>query len=1490
MTHLARLGLALVLGLTSSFLFNVNSHRSSSTHTAVYAAAPSQARQPDPISPELRTVLAATPAGERVRVIVRMQTSPFARSALDATESLDRQQARATQVSILQAEAQAAQAGLLSYLSAPQVAAQTDEVRTFWIFNGLSMRTTPGVIAELAQRSDVESIRPDEWVKADYVTASITETLRAQLAQGLPEITPGMPISFSRQPRVAALASSPPGPGEVTWGVARIGADQVWRGLGVTGQGVVVANVDGGVDWQHPALQSRYRGYSGGPVADHMHNWFDATGDATTYPTDLDGHGTHTMGTMVGDGGIGVAPGAKWMAARALNGSGIGLSSWIHSAFQFILAPGGDPSFAPDIVNNSWGSTSGGSQEFKEDLAALRRAGIFVVFSNGNAGPDPQSVSSPASNPGAIGIGATDAEDGVAYFSGRGPSPIDNAIKPTLSAPGVDVVSAFPGGGFASSNGTSMAAPHVAGAAALLLSVAPTLSITATLFAITSTAKPLAQSVPNNDSGWGRLDAYRAVLTVLPSGAIVGTVRDESVPIGNASVVATDGATGRQAWTTTDAAGRYSLRVSSGIYTVEAGAFGYITATSAPPQLVVTGSVATIDLSLTYLPSGSVRGTVRDAATGAYITATVRALGTPKVSLSNNNCLPCRYALDLPAGDYTLEVRAVGYLMQTRQVSLADGALVDENFSLTATQRVALVDSGAFYYGSLAPYYREALDALRISYDEYRIKDVLADTPTITQLLKYDSVIWSAPFDSPGVVGASDTISRFLGAGRNLLLAGESVALYDGGGLFSYQPYFSRINAVFKGFAINPETIIGAPGGPIAGTVISAANPSAFFTPDVVDIVQPDTGRIIANYDAGANGFTGAGVFTNKCTRFRSAYYTFNLNREADPAARADIISRTLGSFTAPRPQYGVELLSRDGYLTDVGVGPAGSVVTHALRLRNTGDGGITQTFTLETSGNQWPGSLTSGSVVLGPCATANITLTVNVPNTAGWNASDSLTVTAFVQSAPSERATISFTTKTPAGILLVDDDRFFNREQDYIAALGANGNIADRWDTRGSVSLAYSPPITSLRMYPVVIWFNGYDWFDPIAATEERALRQYLDGGGRLFFTSQAALAYTGLSQLTTTYFGVGDIDFTDVTSNLVSIPGTPLGNGSFGGTLLPFPYNWNLSTAVQPISGTAVFLRGDSSQPFGLAREEPLARSFPPLGRPAWRTVLAPFAFEALQPGNRVDLLNRIVGWLTPLGKSSLSADRATASPGEVVNFTLVMRADQTLPASLGISHPVTLAVDLAPGLALVSSSLQGASGQTAGAWASDVTAGETLTWTFAARVDASGPVTATARFGLTGAGLRFSCQAVVRPPAPSLQTSLEVAPRSAAWGSSVTVTLRITNTSDLAAPNAVITAVVPPSLSITSLATAVLPDMADAGTANAATDATRMVIKAGLPPRGSYVTQYRIILPRFNALALEAYDHAVIVDDGAGNLTPASVWLAPRTTRLRYPLLPK
>ena len=169
--------------------------------------------------------------------------------------------------------------------------------------------------------------------------------------------------------------------------------------LNITGTGVVVANLDTGVDWQHPALQANYRGNNPKGLPNHHFSWFDATPDGAQYPYDGYGHGTHTMGTLAGSDGIGVAPGAQWIAARIFDSTGSAYDSWIHAGFQWILAPGGDATQAPDVLNNSWGNDDGSNVEFQPDVQLLNAAGIDTFFSNGNAGPEAYSVGSPASFP-----------------------------------------------------------------------------------------------------------------------------------------------------------------------------------------------------------------------------------------------------------------------------------------------------------------------------------------------------------------------------------------------------------------------------------------------------------------------------------------------------------------------------------------------------------------------------------------------------------------------------------------------------------------------------------------------------------------------------------------------------------------------------------------------------------------------------------------------------------------------------------------------------------------------------------------------------------------------------------------------------------------------------------------------------------------------------------------------------------------------------------
>jgi uncharacterized repeat protein (TIGR01451 family) len=350
----------------------------------------------------------------------------------------------------------------------------------------------------------------------------------------------------STQSPVLRLESVLNAPQSVSTGVQRVNAPQIWT-LGVTGQGIVVADLDTGVQWNHPALKSHYRGWNGTSAA-HNYNWFDAVAESVASPTDDQGHGTHTTGTIVGDNGAGiqtgVAPGAQWIACRNMD-HGTGSVSRYVACFQFALAPtdvngnNPNPALAADITSNSW--TCWGEPPYNEDgclqpnalitaTQALRSAGVMVIAAAGNSGGSCSSVfQSPGTYKQVLTIGSTqlDAANTIASSSGRGPSSYDGSIKPDVVAPGVNIYSTLPTDDYGSLSGTSMATPHVAGVVALMWSAVPGLrgDIDDTEAILRNTAVPLTgaqqcgsvpgSSVPNNTYGYGLVNAQAAVSEAL---------------------------------------------------------------------------------------------------------------------------------------------------------------------------------------------------------------------------------------------------------------------------------------------------------------------------------------------------------------------------------------------------------------------------------------------------------------------------------------------------------------------------------------------------------------------------------------------------------------------------------------------------------------------------------------------------------------------------------------------------------------------------------------------------------------------------------------------------------------------------------------------------------------------------------------------------------------------------------------------------------------
>ena len=385
-----------------------------------------------------------------------------------------------------------AQAPLLAELAALQRAGHVRHVRSLWITGSVAVTADAEAIAALSARPDVRSIESDS-VLAFHPADAIT----------------GEP------------------------GVAATGAPELWT-HGIDGRGVTVATLDTGVDLTHAELSGRYRGGS--------NSWFDPFGQHAQ-PADLNGHGTQVMGVMVAGDGIGMAPGARFIAARVFNDSGVSTDSGVHLAFQWLLDPDGNPATddAPDVVNASWGALIASCDtEFQPDLQALRAAHVLPVFAAGNSGPAASSDTSPGNLPEAFAVGATATDSAIAPFSSVGPSRCGSAF-PSLVAPGTGIRSTDRFGlGASGLAGTSFAAPHVAGALALLLQMAPGLSADEQAGLLTQSARDLGVPGPDSTFGAGSLDIGAAARLLSPaldisppllSGAVFadGTLRAHAV-------------------------------------------------------------------------------------------------------------------------------------------------------------------------------------------------------------------------------------------------------------------------------------------------------------------------------------------------------------------------------------------------------------------------------------------------------------------------------------------------------------------------------------------------------------------------------------------------------------------------------------------------------------------------------------------------------------------------------------------------------------------------------------------------------------------------------------------------------------------------------------------------------------------------------------------------------------------------------------------------
>jgi len=430
-------------------------------------------------------------------------------------------------------------------------------------------------------------------------------------------------VAYIRGTRVYEVGPIQPtdGPapqGTTSWGIVDTGADDFWAAYSMRGEGMVVANIDTGVQWNHPALVNQFRcpGQPADPAC-----WRDPKNVCKGSACDNNGHGTHTMGTMVGsdDPGlpynVGMAPKSQWIACKGCESRTCSEYS-LNACADWILAPGGSAANRPHVVNNSWGGDRGCDTWYLGKVSAWRAAGIFPAFAAGNLYQyyGCNSLSAPGNYQESFASAAHNSGRYVASFSSRGwqtggsgsCDPHDPYTKPNISAPGVSVISAFPPNGWASGSGTSMASPHSAGAVALLWSCNPGLvgqvDQTFQLLQEGADAPPAGgcdappDAQGNYTYGYGYLNVLRAGQTVCQGGFLSGHVYQagSGTPLPGAII---DALPSRPLLANTDATGYYTHSLAPGTYDVTASRGAYLPE-SVTDVVIVTDTVTTQDFYL----------------------------------------------------------------------------------------------------------------------------------------------------------------------------------------------------------------------------------------------------------------------------------------------------------------------------------------------------------------------------------------------------------------------------------------------------------------------------------------------------------------------------------------------------------------------------------------------------------------------------------------------------------------------------------------------------------------------------------------------------------------------------------------------------------------------------------------------------------------------------------------------------------------------------
>ncbi len=1262
-TAQAALAAAIWLAITSLVVLAAGRAAASPAPAERAAASPATGRDPESptggtielqggkLDPALAAQLLAEPQQPiSIIVHVRLPHPAAAGAAAGAAAAPMAPGARqSAYLAALRQHHQTAAAQLQADLAVAARAGSVQRLESLWLAGALALTATPDVVRQLAGRPDVR------WVSLDG-TATVDVTRAG------PIVTEGGPGSSAEAP---------------LWNILRVGADRVWHQLGYDGSGVTVAIIDSGVDYHHEDLMTRYHGYVAASPLRPLNSgrWWCPDvqcGVGAAYPTDAIGHGTHVAGTILAGQGVGVAPGARWVAALVCPNPVECVDSWIVEAMQWLVDPARPAEAQPSIMNGSFATNSGDDLVFKSAVDNLVASGVVVVAAAGN---NPGLVGAPASYPAAIGVGAMTDDGQVWRNSGRGRS-LGSDVKPDLVAPGVGITSTVPGGGWSRLTGTSMASPHVAGVTALLRQAQPDLTPEEVKAVLRRTAWPLrADQVPEPASGWGMVNAFAAVASVTDVGHLRGHVtRDaDGAPIPWARVrVAELNGDPLMATEVDPDDGSYEVSMRPGSYLVTAEAFTFRGQVVRGVE-IHTGQETELDFSLAPdEPMGTFSGLTVDASGGAQIAADIRLLGVPERFVIRANEFT-GFSARLPAGTYALRVERFGYRVYTDTVKIVAGATSTRTYPLQPAPRILLVDGDGWAYRGGAEYYADSLARLGYLHHTRRVTDETVGSshgegpPTADELGAYDLVIWASPFSSPGFVRGATELSRYLTDGGRLLLSGQDALCHDAGTDVALDP--CNRGAVRQPYVQNQlylrvvrdnapsRTVVGTADGPLAGLSFHLNGPGSMddqSTPDELAVVDPLHARLVADYEGGG----GAGVLVDTCVAHRAVALGFGFEGIAGADSRDAVLRQLIAALTAPTPER--RLLAQPDAARRIS--PPGTPADFVVTLHNTG--AAAEPFEIDIVSSDWPASLwqagftapLSGTIRLGPCEQVSFGVRVLVPSNARRGATAEVEVLVRAEAGVAAQR-LRLTAATPASVLLVDGDFFRDSDARYRSALDSLQVTYDTWELGLFNNSPALPPLATLAAYPAVIWFTGYDWRPNgnLNLNGQRQLARYLDGGGRLLFSSEDFLMSYGATPyledrlFRQDYLGVAEYHQDEGAAHQGPLVGAPESvlDGLTGCRLPPLGRDDDVSDQLVPLAGAQPALVDALG---GVVATQLAAREH--------KSLFLAFDAGGLDPDCGQQLVARALDWFSPLTASRLTVlpeGRRTFSSGETVRLRL-------------------------------------------------------------------------------------------------------------------------------------------------------------------------------------------------------------------------------------------